>query len=65
MTLNDFLHTLDVRLAHEQMGVAMPGWQIQADPLRRRAEQNQILIGVGAWGTREQSVEHAGACLNN
>lgn len=65
MTLNDFLRALSARLAPKQTDVAAPGWQIQADPLRRRAEPEQILIGVGTWGTPEQPVEHAGVCLNN
>ena len=65
MTLNDFLYTLDAWLAHEQTGATVPGWHIQPDPLRRRAESDQILIGVGVWGTQEKPVTHDGVCLNN
>ena len=65
MTRNDFLRALNARLVQEQMGVAVPGWRVQPDPLRRRAELEQILIGVGVWGTQEQPVTHDGICLNN
>ncbi|MEH6874546.1 MAG: hypothetical protein V7849_09140 [Candidatus Competibacter sp.] len=45
--------------------MAIPDWRVQPDPLRRRAESDQILIGVGFWGAPAQPVEHAGVCLNN
>ncbi len=65
MLFHDFLRTFDAWLTQEQTSIAAPFRQIQADPLCRRAERNQILIGVGAWGSREQAVEHPGFCLNN
>ncbi|MGF1614490.1 MAG: hypothetical protein ACFCVA_11440 [Gammaproteobacteria bacterium] len=65
MTLNDFFHALNTWLAQDQTGIATAGWHFQPDPLRRWAEADQILIGVGIWGTPEQPVEHAGVCLNN
>lgn len=65
MLLNEFLAMLKMRLAQAREGVAAPSWQIQFDPLRRRAESDQILVGVGTWGTPEHPVEHAGVCLNN
>lgn len=65
MILNEFLRALNTRLVQEQLGVVVPGWRIQADPVRLRAEQNQVLIGVGTWGTRDKPVHHLGVCLNN
>ncbi|QLH51893.1 MAG: hypothetical protein HWD57_20455 [Candidatus Accumulibacter cognatus] len=65
MLLHAFLHAFNGWLAQERTSIAEPYWRIEPDPLRRRADTNQILIGVGAWGSRQQAVEHPGVCLNN
>jgi len=56
MRLHDVLREYITRLRPEQ---------VHFNPHCRQAEPNQILIGVGTWGTLEQPLEHAGICLNN
>ena len=64
MILKDFLRTFDAQLAGGQTIPYSQSWQVQFDPNRRRAEQDQILIGVGTWVTANQGMEHVGVCRN-